>query len=190
MFVAVTLAATAKAQITLDDFSSLVLGSNEADSWIGATSVSGGVFTVGPNADNAGSFLFVTPIVATPFSATALNLSTVSVTARIDSGNLAPGFLVILFDSEGNGALMGTFATSSFTSSFSTQTVSLTAHPNSGVVTDISYYGIAGSGTGDAFRISFDSVSVAPVPEPSTYATIAGFIALGLAVWRRRAARA
>lgn len=50
----------------------------------------------------------------------------------------------------------------------------------------------AGSGGGAGAitgGISFDNMSVSAIPEPSTYAAIAGLGALGLAFWRRRQAR-
>lgn len=176
------------AQVTIDDFSTLTVGSNEAGSWTGATSVSAGVFTVGAGADNSGTFLFVPPIATVPINATALNFTQVSVTARIDGGNLAPGFLVILFDGNGNGALFGTFSAATYSAGFTTQTVTLAPHANGGLASDIQYYGIAGTGTTDAFRMSFDAVTIsaAAVPEPSTYAMIAGVLAFGFVAWRRR----
>jgi hypothetical protein len=38
--------------------------------------------------------------------------------------------------------------------------------------------------TGDAYTL--DNVTVTAVPEPSTYALLAGFMTLGLILWRRR----
>ncbi len=64
--------------------------------------------------------------------------------------------------------------------------MTLGAHSELGNVANIKYFGIAGSGTGAAFRISFDSITLAAIPEPSAYAAMAGALALGLAVWRRR----
>lgn len=183
--------AISRAQITFDDFSSTPSG-YEFGSWTAATSASSGVFTVASPADNSGSYLYAAPITTGPFNFTSLNITQVTVTARIDVGNAAQGFLITFFDSAYNGALAGTFSTASFSSGFTTQTVTLNVYAGGGSASDISYYGIAGSGTTDAFRVSFDSIAVsaAAVPEPTTYAGIFGLLALGFAAWRRRKVQA
>jgi len=50
--------------------------------------------------------------------------------------------------------------------------------------------GVASGTVVTAGQITFDNMSVSAVPEPSTYAALAGALALGLACWRRRAAGA
>lgn len=194
------------AQVTISDFSSGPGGVNFTGglgSWTNGTdqfTTSGGILTVGPvsggNPDNSGYFSYADVAGSVTINATALNLTQLSVTARLDSGNLAPGVLVIFYDSGGAGALFGTLVAdgvspNSFTSAgFTTQTVTLSAHANNGVVSDITSFGISGSGTGAAFRMSFDTITLSSaVPEPSTYAIFAGVFALGFVAWRRRVIR-
>ena len=114
----------------------------------------------------------------------------ISVTARLESGNTAPGFIINLFDGDGSGttALTATFSASNFNSvSFTTGTALLTVHPEMGNAANIQYFGISGTGTAVPFRVSFDSISVSAIPEPGTYAALTGLLVLGFAAWRRRA---
>lgn len=46
------------------------------------------------------------------------------------------------------------------------------------------------TGTFNTSMLSYSAISASPVPEPSTYAALAGLAALGLVAWRRRQARA
>lgn len=188
-----SVATSAFAQITISTFSALPGGANftTGGSWSSPDqlTVSSGVLTVGVvgagNPTDSGYLGFADLAVTAPIAGS--QLLSLTVTARIDAGNASPGFSVNLFDDQGLGALTATFATSSFVSgSFTSVTATLSAHPENGTLSTISSFGIAGSGTSSAFRMSFDSVVANVIPEPSTYAAIIGALALGLAAYRRR----
>jgi hypothetical protein len=187
----------AQSPVVISDFTTLPSGVNftgGVGTWKnGATdqfTVTAGVLTVGPvsggSPTNTGYFGFAN-LDGPGFNATGLTL--LSATARLDSGNAAPGFIINLFDGTGSGALTATFSAGNFnTISFATASVIVTAHPNGGNISDIQSFGIAGSGTNENFRISFDNVSLAAIPEPATSAAVAGLSAAGLVAWRRRRA--
>lgn len=95
------------------------------------------------------------------------------------------------YNSGGIGILSATFGTSQFsTSGFTSVTAPLNLYQGAtSAVTQLNYFGIAGAGTNNAFRFSFDQISVDAIPEPSTYVLIAmGLGLVGLAI-RRRAQR-
>jgi len=58
-----------------------------------------------------------------------------------------------------------------------------------GEATLISTFGTSLNATIEAGNVGFRVASLAPIPEPSTYAAIAGLMSLGVAMWRRRAGR-
>ncbi len=189
------LAATAlPAQVLISDFTTLPGGgqfSGGIGSWRNAGvdqfTVSSGALTIGPvsggNPDNSGYFAFA-DILSGNFDATGL--TQLSVAARLDSGNIAPGFIINLYDSNGAGALTATFSAASFNAvSFTTGTAIMTAHPDGGSITDIQYFGIAGTGTVVPFRVSFDNASLTAIPEPGVTAALAGLLIFGF-TWRRR----
>ncbi len=145
----------------------------------------GGVLSIAPvsggNPDDSGNFGFAD--LSQIYNAT---LTThIEVEARIDSGNASNGFIVNLFDSQGLGALTATFNAVNFNgATFTAFSSAVSVHPDNGVRSDIAFFGIAGVGTTNAFRFSFDRISA--VPEPSTYAAIFGALALGFVAYRRR----
>ena len=191
LIVCFCLGTVANAQITIDDFATAPAGLTTFSSgWTGQVTTSGGLLTVGGTADDAGSMLYST-IIGGAFDASAQSFD-VSVTARIDSGNTASAFAVVLFDDGGVGTRIVQFSTLLFSTSLSTQTLTLGAY-STGNPINTTYYGIAGTGAGSGLvHITFDSITVSPtaVPEPSTYAMIAGVLALGIVAWRRRAVSA
>lgn len=153
--------------------------------WDGNNTTAGGIFSV-TGGDSTGASYY--DIGSLSLMGNALN--DVEVTARLDSGNAASGFTVNFFDAAFNGVLTATFNAASFNSGgFTAAIASLSLYQ--GAVTNfvpIAYMGIAGNGTTDAFRISFDKIvaNASPIPEPSTYAAIVGLLALGVVAYRRR----
>lgn len=188
-------ALTASAQITITDFSTFNTAGDfsASSSWaspVNQFTLSGGVLTIGPvsggNPNDSDNFAF--SALAAPFDGTPFIGDVLTVTARIDTDNAASGFVINFFDSGGNGVLTATFSSGSFNNTgFTAATAALVLHPNLGVTTDIVSFGIAGVGSGNPFRFSFDSIVAGTViPEPSTYAAIIGALALGIVAYRRR----
>jgi hypothetical protein len=187
----------AQSSVVISDFNALPSGANftgGVGTWksggIDQFTVSSGVLTIGPvaagNPANDGYFGFAN-LAGGSFNATGLTL--LSVTAQLNAGNAAPGFIINLFDGLGKGALTATFSVTNYNSiSFATSSVVMTAHPEGGSITSIASFGIAGGGISDNFRISFDNISLAAIPEPMHGAALAGLGALGLIAWRRRRA--
>lgn len=129
------------------------------------------------------------------FSSVPLSIGSntfLSVTAQALPSNAATTFAVMLVDS---GAVIAraAFDLSQFpTGSFSTQIVALTFGGgfNSNSIDSIIVSGDTLGGTAN-FRVSFDQIAaVSAVPEPSTFAAIAGVLVLGFVAWRRRSAAA
>jgi hypothetical protein len=95
------------------------------------------------------------------------------------------------FDS---GATFLTYANSANTGHFGGAATGNTSSWNPGPTSGfgLEYYGALygnGSSTGPLFlsgQAYADNLSISAIPEPSTYAALAGLAALGLAVWRRR----
>jgi hypothetical protein len=194
--VAALSAISASAQILISDFSSL--GGAEFSegliSWssggVNQFAISDGILTIAPvgsgNPDAMGYFAYADLAAGTAPMFDATDLTYLSVLARADAGNQAAGYVVSLFDDVGNAALSGTFSLAAI--GWNTATTTLIAHSEGGDITRISYFGISGIGTADAFRASFDSITLASaIPEPSTYAAIFGGLALGFVAYRRRA---
>jgi hypothetical protein len=66
----------------------------------------------------------------------------------------------------------------------------ITAPLNNGMGLVLVGFSNGGAGAIAAGDMYYDNLSVSAIPEPSTYAALAGLGALGLAFWRRRQARA
>lgn len=184
LFLAGALAASGQT-ILLDDFNTgTVSGATiGGTSWLSQTTQNATTLTVGGTAkdDNGWGDTF-----------SALNLSamtTINITAQRDAGNVAPTFSVQFLDS-GLQSQTFTVSTASFlVGSMSTVTINIggwgSVNP-----TDITEWNIGGGGVGtNAFRMTLDNLSVSAVPEPSTYAALAGLIGLGAAMLRRRSTR-
>lgn len=183
----VLLASVAGAQIiVLDDFNTgTVSGQTKAStSWVGQVTQNSTTITVGGSAQNDNGW---------EDTGLSLNLSAMNfiyITGQRDSGhNSATNFVVEFIDSS-LGAQQFTVSTNSFLVGSMTMVEiaigSWTIDP-----TQITDWTIGGGTTPTlAFRMTLDNlkVSASAIPEPSTYAAMAGALALGLVVWRRRSA--
>jgi hypothetical protein len=172
--------------IVLDDFNTgTVSGATKAGtSWFGQVTQNGTTITVGGTAMNDNGWE------DTGLSLDLSAMNFIYVTAQRDSGhNVATNLVVELIDSS-LGAQQFTVSTSSFLVGTLTQVEiaigSWTIDPSQ--ITDWTIGGGTPSPGTLAFRMSFDNlqVSATAIPEPSTYAAMAGALALGLAAWRRR----
>ncbi len=193
LIVVLALASTASAQShVVSEFDSLPTGENffAGGSWgqPDQFALSNGVLSItavsGGNPDDSGYFAYagISPVDASQFLY-------VNVGAQIGAGNASSGFIVNFFDSQGSGALTATFSAADFNSAtFTVAPAQLSAHPEGGIVSDITSFGIAGVGTSVAFRFSFDSIALSSsaIPEPSTYAALLALAALGFVAYRRR----
>jgi hypothetical protein len=187
--ISLALAFSSNAQILLSDFSDLN-AQNPAfnGSWDGGSPsvpqyIQGSGFISitpvnGGNPQNDGSFisLFDNPI-------TLAGFDIISLTLRVDSGNTAPSFSIILYDSA-LATANAVFSLASFDSTFTTQQQNLIFdsgfNPNEVVAW-------SASGTNappdQPVRVSLDNVSV--VPEPSSLALLL-LSGAGLLASRRR----
>jgi hypothetical protein len=170
-------------QITITQFNSAPAA--EALTWTENTTTAAGIFSV-TGGDATGAVFY--DISSLNLLGTQLN--DVEVTARIDSGNLASGFTVNFYDNNLDGLLTATFSATSFnTGGFTAAIASLSIHPSAFVISvPVAYMQIAGNGSTQAFRFSFDQIvaNATVIPEPSTYAAIIGLLALGYVAYRRR----
>jgi len=177
---------------TLDDFNTgTTTGSAiSGTSWVGQLTQGATTLTVGGAAlsdSGWGAVNLTLPDVS--------SYSFVALTLQLSADNAASNIFVSFDD--GSSVQTVTFQTSSFSQlAMSTVYVPVAWTINT---TTVEAWNIGGGeappGTGTpAFRMAFDNLALsatgAPVPEPSTYALIAGCLALGAVVWRRRSVRA
>ena len=117
---------------------------------------------------------------------TPISFSTItqlSLTARVDSDNEVGSVVVEVSDSGFTLIGSSTFATSLFTSTFSTVSVPFVS-AGGGVITDATYWRLAGdTSAANSIRMSYDNLSA--VPEPSIIA-LAALGLIGVAAARRR----
>jgi len=107
-------------------------------------------------------------------------LNTLSLTARVDAGNASSILHVLFYDNTFTQVASNTFNATDFTSTFSTKDVTLSLS-GIGDPTAVTYWQINGDGiASDAFRYSFDNLSVSAIPEPRIIGLLlAGLIFLG-----------
>ena len=180
----------ASAQVLISDFSSIGTqafspfnaswynGSNQFTQGSGFTSITS---VSGGNPQGDGSFDAVIAG-STPLNLTGFN--TLSLTARVDSGNTDISLGINLYDSSFTPIGSAIFSTSSFTSSISTVNASIALTGN---ITDATYWTLSGDNiASDNVRMSFDNLSIGAVPEPSSVALMSvGLAALGFFFYRR-----
>ncbi|MCX6951520.1 MAG: PEP-CTERM sorting domain-containing protein [Verrucomicrobia bacterium] len=113
----------------------------------------------------------------------AVGMNSIAITGHLDPGSTAPSFSVVFFDTD-LGSQSFTVAAGLFPTEFTT-TVGVpigawvTADP-----TKLNGWAISGS---DTIHMTLDQIALtSPIPEPGTYAALAGVLALGFAAWRRR----
>ncbi|MDF3057003.1 MAG: hypothetical protein K0R17_1218 [Rariglobus sp.] len=153
------------------------------DTWSGAYVDNTTFGTIGASATDFGSLIYV---LSEPISMGSDTM--ISVIARLDAGNTATGFSVILYNDFSNYAYAN-FSSSLMSTSFSTLSVEYITEglfdPSSVIA-----FGISGGSPSSTttFRISFDSISTSAVPEPAAYAGLFGAAAIGFCVWRKRRA--
>lgn len=182
--------AQAGAQIVLDDFTTAFQTGEGAalvgSSWVGQVTQGATTITIGGTANDDNGWGVYN---LTPFNASAMQ--SIAITGQLDTGHLATSFNVQFFD---NSLVSQAFSISS--SAFVTgsmTTVSIAIGSWLGIdATNLTAWTIGGGGTttsGPAFRMTLDQLKLSPtaIPEPGTYAALAGVLALGLAIWRRRA---
>jgi hypothetical protein len=90
---------------------------------------------------------------------------------------------ILSFDYSLNGA---TFTSTSVGYDLDGSQAGLTAPLNDGLGLALVGFSNNGAGAITAGQMYYDNLSVSAIPEPSTYAALAGLGALGLAIWRRR----
>jgi hypothetical protein len=122
---------------------------------------------------------------AAPTDLTGMNQLTLA--AQSLAGNAATSLRVFLFDAN-TAVASAAFDLSSFpTGSFTTVSQALTINSGASLAA-VEGFVITGNipGGSAAFRASFDSLVASVIPEPSTYAAIAGAVMLGFVAYRRR----
>ncbi len=142
----------------------------------------GGTTSFTAPATDGGSFIEFTTI------PDLTGFTTVAVTARVDAGN-ASNFTVLFYSAPTEFA-SADFTAAEFTGSFTTVTKTLSFTAGYDPVNLIGYGINGGTPSGTSFfRYTFDSISTSTpvvVPEPSTYASLAGVVVLGFVAYRRR----
>jgi hypothetical protein len=106
--------------------------------------------------------------------------------ARIDAGNASNSFKIRFANDGGDYVYDAEVITTGWVvGQLTTGTVVIDGLLAS---SPVSFFTIAGDGTSSAFRMSFDNLEVTSsvIPEPSSYAALAGLAALGLVASRRR----
>lgn len=184
----------AAAQTNLNDFSAFV--QTDQTYFVGGWSVGDDVtpsagFTQGTGVYSILNATSADTAYVDYFFASGLDLTgstTLSLTAQLAAGNTATALHVALIDSGMNTATATFDLTGYSTSSFITATSLLTL--NSLSLADVIGFRITGSDVNGSSVVSVTldqlTAGVSAVPEPSTYALLAGLSLFGLAVWRRR----
>lgn len=183
-----TLVSQLSAQVVLDDFNTGTATGAEigGTSWVGQTTLNGTTLTVGGTAKDENGWG------TTSVNVNATGMNYLVLAAQLDVGNAAPFFAIQFEDSALSTHVMSVTTSSFLVGSMSTVYVAIGAWTGGFDITQITGWTIGGGNPAapNAFRMTFDNIALsatgAPVPEPSTYAMIAGVLALGFVAWRRR----
>ena len=182
----------AQAQLTLDDFNT---GTTNGTAVAGSTWATPGnltynatSMTVGGTAKDDAGLEF-----NAPGFMDGTGFDQISVTALVDPSNTAANFVFVLTTfGAGFEAKPFQVAMTSFTSTLSTINIPIDwtgLTQNQIIGWTFGGGNPAADGSSPLFRMTIDNIaltSTSPVPEPSTYAALAGALALGVVFWRRR----
>lgn len=169
--------------VVVDNFNTgSVQGMEQVGStWVNQTTLTGTELVVGGSAKDDNGWG------ATGVNLNATGMGYLAVTASVDSGNLASQFSAA-FSDDFLATENVTISTSMFTSTLST--VYIPVAWTSGIdLSAITSWTIGGGSAGtDTFRMTFDNIAftASAVPEPSTYALLAGVAMLAFVAVRRR----
>jgi hypothetical protein len=152
--------------------------------WDGAATQSGGLLVVSAPAQSEQGWGWTAANSGQYLDLSAFN--TVTVTAQQSAGNAAGNFSILFFDPNENSTFV-TLSMANFLGGLNA--ASGTISWGSVDPTKISKWTLGGDFpfSSDAFRLSIDGIVLTTaVPEPTTYAALAGASVLALAWWRRR----
>jgi len=106
--------------------------------------------------------------------------------AQLLAGNTNTSFTIQLRDSSYLVAAYATFLTASFNAASFTNVYAPTTM-STGAINDVQFFVIVGDGQGDTpVRVSFNNLEASSIPEPSTWALLAGSLTIVMVLRRRR----
>jgi len=191
IFLGASLVATlAQAQIVLDNFNTgTASGSTSAavlgytSSWVGQVTQNATTITVGGSANNDNGWG------ATGLNLNATGLNWVTVTLQRDAVDTGLSFTIQFIDSSLNTQVVSSQLSNFGLGSLTTVSIPVAWTIDQTSITDWNIGGGTPSPGSASYKVTFDNLSLtstAAVPEPATYAALAGVMALGFVAYRRR----